>query len=167
MWKWRHIFIPAEFDKVKWLDEIERPILLVELMLMVVGPGELALLATVNVILPGTGPSVCSMARRNVSIASEFDCCNRDTPLTFNSWSLVRNRLSRDAAPPCNTLLTKIPRSEEPEPLIFCVVLPFTLTPRPAFSVSCTGISNVKISRCFHGNIRLSSLHFSGGWNYF
>uniref|UniRef100_A0A182Q513 Uncharacterized protein n=1 Tax=Anopheles farauti TaxID=69004 RepID=A0A182Q513_9DIPT len=32
-----------------------------------------------------------------------------------------------------------------PEP-----VLPFTLTPRPAFSVSCTGMCSVRISRFFH-----------------
>jgi hypothetical protein len=51
----------------------------------------------------------------NVSMASEFDCARREMPFTFRSWSFVRRRPSLDAAPPCNTLFTKIPKSTDEE----------------------------------------------------
>lgn len=124
------------------------------------GPGEAALLAMVNVILPGTGPSVWSIAFRNVSMASLLDWCSNEMLFTFSSWSLVLRRLSRDAAPPFMTLLMKMPRSWEP------LVFPLTLIPSPAFSESCTGISKVRISRCFHGKIKLSSDLSRDSWNY-
>lgn len=82
-------------------------------------------------------------------------------PFTFSNWSLVLSLLSLEAAPPCRTLLMKMPRSAEPEPFALWVVLPLTDTPSPAFSVSWTGMSKVKISRCFQGNTRLSSLDLS------
>lgn len=50
------------------------------------------------------------------------------------------------------TLLINIPKSCEP------LVFPLTLIPKPAFSESCTGILNVNISLCFHGNVELSSV---------
>lgn len=120
------------------------------------GAGEDARLAIVSVILPGTGPSVWYMAFRNVTMASLLDCCSNEIPFTLSSWSLVFKRLSREAAPPCITLLINIPRSWD------ALVFPLTLIPNPAFSESWTGMLNVRISLCFQGNCELSSA-FSGG----
>jgi len=48
-------------------------------------------------------------------MASELDCARREMPFTFRSWSFVRRRPSLEAAPPCSTLFTKIPKSTEEE----------------------------------------------------
>lgn len=73
----------------------------------------------------------------SVSMASALDCARSEIPFTFRSWSLVRRRPSLEAAPPCRTLFTKIPRSTDDEPglpllwfmLWLADVLPLTLTP--------------------------------------
>ena len=70
-------------------------------------------LATANEIMPGTGPSSC-MAFLSVSMAAGLAFPSRDMPLMLTSWSLVSNLPSREAAPPCSTLLTNIPRSTTP-----------------------------------------------------
>lgn len=49
------------------------------------GDGAPVLLAIVNVMTPGMGPSVWSMALLKVSMASAFDWFKSDTPFTFRS----------------------------------------------------------------------------------
>ena len=66
--------------------------------------------------------------------------------------------LTLDAAPPGITDLINIPKSTDP--LAVEVLLPLTLTPRPAEWDSFRGIWNVKISLCFQGNMPVSSSNF-------
>lgn len=128
--------------------------------MVLLGRARVTRLATWSVIIFGYCPCLWTIVLRNVSIAFELDWPSNEMPFTFSNWSFSLSRPSRDAAPPANILFTNIPRSPSllvlpPLPFDeFCEpVFPFTLTPRPAFSVSLTGMCSVRISRFRHGNV--------------